>query len=137
MKNIFKIFILSLILFLFYNTCDAQVYKLRAYEFSYKTYSYYSGWSEWSDWSNCQILVVVDIDNYRIKIYSQSEQEYDIIETESEQTDYKGNKTTKMVAIDKDGSRCNVRIRTDVNLNKQLYIDYSDMMWVYNVYNLN
>lgn len=137
MKKSIEILALLVLSLMFYNKCDAQIYKLRAYEFSFKYYSDNQGWTDWSDWKDCKILITIDLYEMRMKIYSEEEQEYDIIEVKDMQKDYKGNSTLKCVAIDREGLKCNVRIVNDINSNKQIYIDYLDIHWVYNVYNLN
>lgn len=137
MKKTFKILALLIFSLMFYNRCDAQVYKLRAYEISYKYYDNNYGWTDWSEWEKCNILITVDLYEMRIKIYSDVEQEYDIIETTNDENDIYGNSTVKCVAVDKYGLKCNVRIVNDKYSNKQIYIDYLDIHWVYNVYSLN
>ncbi len=137
MKNIQRLIIIVTLILLRQNICEAQVFKLRAYQFSIKTYDKHYGWSDWSKWSGCKILITVDLYESRIKIYSQVEQEYDILEVEDQWEDNEGNNTLKCLVIDKDGERCNVRIVNDKNENRQIYVDYPDVYWVYNVYNLN
>lgn len=137
MKKTFEILALLVLILIGYNECEAQVYKLKAYQSSYTYYDNYYGWTKWSDWKDCKILITVDLYEMRMKIYSDIEQEYDIIETMDDENDIYGNSVVKCVAIDKYGLKCNVRIVNDKYSNKQIYVDYLDVHWVYNVYNLN
>jgi len=132
------IFFVSLI-FLLVNTypveSKAKVIKLRAYSYSYKYYDYDTyKWSDWTEWVDCKILIVIDMDEFRIKIYSKIDQEYDIIDYDGEKYDYEGNTTLTYQCIDKNGLRNNIRFVKRLDDEKQLYIDYSDIMWVYSVY---
>jgi hypothetical protein len=43
----------------------------------------------------------------------------------------------KFSVIDQDGDRGTVRLRIQNDGNSQLYVDFADIMWVYNVYRIN
>lgn len=113
----------------------AEVLKYKATAFAFKMYDYErEHWTDWTDWSDCNILVVVDSDKDLITIYSQQTQEYDIIEYLGEEEDTGGGVLAKFNCIDQDGSRCNVRVRVQHDGQLQLYVDYNDASWVYNVH---
>lgn len=122
-----KFFALTLLLFasLFASHAYAEVFKLRAYSASMRSTDRYGNWSD------CNILVVSD--DSRVKIYSEETQEYDIISSE-EIRDSKGVKATEFHCVDKNGLRCSLRLRVEKNDNIQLYVDYNDISFVYNVY---
>ena len=61
-------------------------------------------------------------------------QEYDVISSEEEVSDHQGGTVTEYHCIDKDGLRCSLRLRVEKNDNIQLYVDYNDISFVYNVY---
>ncbi|MCI6223582.1 MAG: hypothetical protein MR897_03645 [Bacteroidales bacterium] len=128
-----KFFALTLLLFasVFASHAYAEVFKLRAYSASMRSTDRYGNWSDWTDWSDCNILVVSD--DSRVKIYSEETQEYDIISSE-EIRDSKGVKATEFHCVDKNGLRCSLRLRVEKNDNIQLYVDYNDISFVYNVY---
>jgi len=48
-------------------------------------------------------------------------------------TDESQGKQTKFYVIDQDGDLGYVRLRIEKNGNSQVYIDFNDVMWVYNV----
>lgn len=135
MKKIVLVIIIIVFSTALSNECRTQVSKLRAFAYSYKYYDYDTyEWSDWTDWVDCKILIVIDMDEFRIKIYSKVEQEYDIIEYDGEKTDMKGNTTLTFQCIDKEGLRNKIRFVKSPDDEKQLYIDYSDIMWTYSVY---
>ena len=130
-----KFFALTLLLFasVFASHAYAEVLKLKAYSFSARSTDHYGNWSDWADWSDCNILVVIGEDS-RVKIYSKENQEYDIISSEEEVSDHQGGTVTEYHCIDKDGLRCSLRLRVEKNDNIQLYVDYDNLSFVYNVY---
>lgn len=137
MKHIKRtmIFIGMMILFCLSSvTTDAQTYKYQTTSFAYKTYDYqWKRWTEWSDWENSSMLVVISLDREVISIYSQSIQEYDIVEYQGEERDSDGGESVKFLCVNEDGLRCNIRLRTQRDGQRQLYVDFSDMMWVYSI----
>lgn len=127
----------SLILLLFLTlsfSIKAQVVKAKAQSVSFKTYSTVNGWSEWSEWERVDILVVIDLSEDNITIYSKETQDYDIIKTISTNVlDREGGVTETFRAIDAYGLKCDLRIRFQENNSIQLYIDYVDMLIAYNL----
>jgi hypothetical protein len=123
------------------STTSAQkkVIKLRSTAFSSRHKINEYKWSNWEDWKETNVLITIDTENDRITIYSAERQVYDIAEDEGESTDEDGDETFSLYCVDDDGVRCRVRL---VYLNSrdgevQLYVDYSDMSWVYSVYALD
>ncbi|MFY7739593.1 MAG: hypothetical protein ACOVQC_03665 [Flavobacterium sp.] len=96
-------------------------------------------WSKWSEFEAVELLLIIDADNNRIKIFSKEEQVYDIIKTYESIIDDDGDKTSKWLCINEDGLKCFVRL---VKLNSQegrnqIYVDFEDLMFVYNIYRLD
>lgn len=122
------------------NISYSQVIKCKADAIAIKTKNEYSEkWSEWSKWEEVDILITIDPDKDRVKVFSKVEQVYDIIKSYGESYDEDGDKTIKWQCVNDDGLKCTVRL---VKLyskegKSQLYIDFSDMMWVYNIYKLD
>lgn len=132
--NIFamkRFVLLSLLVFSFV-FASAQTYKFNAYELSYRYVDDYGYWTDWSDWEDTSILVVISLDREVVSIYSQETQEYDIYNYEGESNDSNG-ETMTFNCVNEDGLRCDMRIRVQNDGIKQLYIDFSDMSWVYNL----
>lgn len=113
--------------------CSAEVLKLQATSFAYKSQNDYGYWSDWSDWERSSCLIVINGDNDRIDIYSSVPQEYDIYDYEGESSDLEGGTQYTFKCVDDDGLRCSVRFRIQSNGDAQLYVDYSNAIWVYNV----
>lgn len=128
MKKIF----FTIVMFLCANILNAEVIKMTAYELSYKSYESY-GWSDWSSWEDCNILVVINVDMDRITIYSKQTQEFDIIAAEDPYVDSDGDDVIKFTCVDADGLKCGIRFIGRSNGSAQLYCDYNDFMYVYNV----
>lgn len=130
-----KKFLLALLMFVGVATvANAQVVKYRSTDFAIKTQRSNGSWTEWSDWQSCQVLVVVNFNNSTVQIYSQETQEFDIIEKVSDwHNDGDGGQQFEVACVDKDGLRCNMRFRKQNDGQLQLYIDYRDCMYVYNI----
>lgn len=123
-----KRFILTLVLgVLFIGASQAQTQWYRATEFAIKFQGY-----EWTDWESVSISIKFDIDKDMIVIYSQETQVYKIIEQVASPYD-SGGQQVKFTVIDQDFDRGHIRLRVEDNGNSQIYVDFSDVSWVYNV----
>ena len=115
-------------------TAEAQVVKYRATDVAFKSQNSYGSWSDWSDWNQVNILIVLNLNNSTVQIYSQETQEFDIIEQVSGwQNDSKGGQTMEVSCVDKNGLRCHMRFRRQNDGQLQLYVDYRDFMYVYSI----
>lgn len=126
MKRICLIFILLFLTVI----VKAQTYKYYTNSFAYKYYDNYR-WTDWSDWEDSHMLVVISLDRNIINIYSETMQEYDIYEYNGEEKDRDGGTSLLFNCVNKDGLRCQVRVRVQSDGSKQLYIDFNDFMCVY------
>jgi hypothetical protein len=81
----------------------------------------------------------MDIDKDRITIYSKETQIYDVAENEGKTTDSDGDDFWSFYCVNEDGLTCRVRLAklNSQNGRNQLYIDFNDMKWVYNLYSLD
>ena len=112
----------------------AEVFKLTTTTVAFKHYNEaIKRWSDWSEWEPCSVLVVINADTDRIDIYSKETQQFDIIEDEGSEPDEEGGEIMSWYCVDADGMRCRIRYRIDKDQEMQLYVDYSDFMYVYNV----
>lgn len=123
---------LLFILILIFSICavKAQTYKYYTTCFAYKYYENY-GWTDWSEWERSHMLVVISTDRNIINIYSDKIQEYDIYEYTGEENDDDGGSSFLFQCVNKDGLRCQVRLKVQSDGSKQLYVDFNDAMWVY------
>lgn len=122
-----KKIILIVILILGFNIISvAQVNYFTAYEVAIKVDG------QWSPWEDVNIRIKIDIDNDRVIIYSNKLQIYDIISEIEAPSDSIG-KQLAFKFIDQDDDIGTLRFRVQNNGVKQIYIDFNDISWVYNV----
>ena len=137
MKRYLLIFMLMIgMLFSSSINSNAQTYYYKTYQFAIK-YKTSSGWSNWSDWQKSNMKMKIDLDDDMIVIYSEKLQVYRVIEGMGTYTDESGGRQTKFYVVDQDGDNGYVRLRIERNGNSQVYIDFGDVMWVYNVVRTN
>lgn len=87
---------------------------------------------EWSDWQPVNIPVVVDYEQEVIIIYSAKTQKYLILAETLAESDNSGKQIAFMV-LDQDGDVGRFRFRVQNNGTKQIYVDFNDISWCYNV----
>jgi len=132
-----KILLVSFFVFLS-NLSYGQLLKGRATGLAFKSKKN-GNWSEWSDFKKVSSLITLDIPKYRIKIFSDEEQVYDIIKEYPSFKDADGDDNYRWQCMDKDGIKCDIRMLV-LNSQKgriQLYIDYANLMAVYNLVTLD
>lgn len=135
----FKKSILVFLLFLISQLMTGQITKFKSSSYAYSVKNENTGsWSKWSDLEETEVLITVDLSSDRIKIFSKMEQVYDIIKYYDKEVDKDGDETLKFHCVNDDGLKCYVRfvILNSRNGRRQLYVDFADMMWVYNIYKL-
>lgn len=109
------------------------VRKFNAIGLSYKEIDPNGKSSEWSEWENVSILIVYNGKENTIEIYSKETQEFDIVRYDPDESDGDGGVVSPMFCVDKEGKRCQIRYRQTKNNTMQLYIDYDNFMYVYNI----
>jgi hypothetical protein len=110
-------------------TTLAQTVWFTAFQFAYRE----TNWSSWSPWQTCNIDVKFDYDADQIIIYSRVTQVYQVYTYDGEQTDYDGGEQVQFGVIDQDNDRGKIRLRVERNGNSQIYVDFLNVHWVYNV----
>lgn len=111
---------------LYFGAAHAQTQWFKATEFAVKFAS------EWSDWESVSVNIKIDLANDIIVIYSQETQVYKVLEVLSPPTDPSGTQV-KFKVVDQDYDIGSLRLRVENNGNSQIYIDFADISWVYNV----
>lgn len=121
------------------NLAYGQVYKLRTTSFAFKIKVNDYQWSDWSEWEESSLLVVIDINKHRFTIYSEETQVYDVAGYEGKTTDSDGNYIWTFYCVNEDGLPCKVHIIqwNSQNGRGQLYVDFNDVKWVYDLYILD
>ena len=132
-----KKLLLSLIVLLLSFVSNAQsVLKIRTSYTSEKHTDYYGRWTDWSDWKEANILIVVDSEQDRVTIYSQTTQTFDIIENEGESLSDRGDPTLNYYCVDENGTKCRIRIVKRTS-GTQIYVDYNNLILCYNLKPIN
>ena len=109
----------------------AQVYKFNAYQLAF----YDIKKEKWEPFEDTDILVSMNVDGKKIKIYSKEAQSFDIITVEEKKKDTDGDDTFSFYCEDQNGITCYVdfMILNSKNGIRQLYITYSNAKYVYNI----
>lgn len=123
-----------LLLVLGFATADAQVQYYRTT--AYAEAKIYNGVYTWGDWQDSNMLLVINLNTDVIKIYSPTQQIYMVYGTYKNgdaYTDSSGGRNVKFYVIDQDGDKGEIRLRIESNGNSQVYVDFKNVAWVYNV----
>lgn len=124
-----KKIILGIILTLFMSIPSfSQIINFKATSVAIKEAGY-----RWSDWQKCDILITFNLRTDKVVIYSRSIQIYKVITQGQNFIDESGGEQVKYDVIDQDDDLGNMRLRVERNGNSQIYIDFADVSWVYNV----
>ena len=133
-----KSLIIFLVLFMNISTAFTQnedIFKLKTTEFAFK---FIDSDNSWSDWEKANILVVFDTKAERIKIFSKETQVYDVATDEGKTTNDNGDEIYSWFCVNEDGNQCRVqlwkRFYDDGSSYNQLYVNFSDIRFVYNLY---
>ena len=133
-----KHFLLTLLMFFtMLGTSVAQNYTTQWYKttaFASQTYNYYTqSWNNWSPWQDSNMNIKFDLSRDVIVIYSPQIQVYTVFNVGTSYIDASGGQQVKFNARDGDGDRVDIRLRIEKNGNSQIYVDYANIRWVYNV----
>lgn len=110
---------------------QAQTQWFKATELAIKVVNN-GNWTKWSDWESVDINIKFDLSNDLIIIYSQEIQIYKVLEQVKSPYDSNGTQV-KFKVLDQDYDKGFLRLRVENNGNSQIYVDYADISWVYNV----
>lgn len=127
-----KKYLLIFLLLLTSSVAIAQVQTYQSTQFAYKTQNY-GVWSGWSNWESSNLKITIDLGNDVVRIYSRATQIYRITEHLENFKDNQGGIQAKFAFVDQDGDRGHIRLRVESNGNSQIYIDYANLIFVYNV----
>ena len=128
-----KKIILGIILTLFMSVPSfSQVINFKATSVAIKEVGY-----KWSDWQRCDILITFNLKTDKVVIYSRSIQIYKVITQGQNFIDESGGEQVKYKVIDQDDDLGSMRLRVETNGNSQIYNDFADVSWVYNVIRLD
>lgn len=129
MKTFKLIFITLLSMFVFSGNVKADNIEFyKAYQYSQK--AYYD--SYWDAWTQVNILISFNYTTDKITIYSKRIQVYSIYNYDI-YYDNDGEKVLRFYFIDQDYDKGTLRLMVRPNGTSQIYVDFSNITWVYNV----
>ena len=123
---------LTLLVSFAYANAETQLYRATSLAINAYNYNTYQ-WTGWTDWEKCNINIIFDTDEEMVVIYSNKKQVYRIFAEATAPYDASG-KQIAFKVVDQDNDRGTLRLRVENNGNSQIYIDFADIRWVYNVY---
>jgi hypothetical protein len=93
-------------------------------------------WGEWSDFVKADLVVTIDAKKDRIIVNSPEIQVFTIL-SYGDKIETETSKTVPFDCIDNNGSKCKILVitRKDEGNRMQFYINYSELKFVYNIYN--
>ena len=124
------IFILLMIFgFVTFSHAQIQYYKTT----SFAEAKIYNGKYYWGDWQSSNLVLTINLNTDVITIYSLKTQIYKVYKTGDVFTDNKGGRQVTFYVIDQDYDKGTVRLRIESNGNSQIYIDFLNCAWCYDV----
>lgn len=116
-------------------TVCAESLWFNAYSYAIKYKNDYNrnNSSGWSNFTKCNVSIEFKMDEDFIIIYSNKTQIYAIYEDAGTYTDRDGGKQQGYYVIDQDYDKGMIRLRIARDGTSQIYIDFNDVGWVYNV----
>lgn len=127
MKRFLMIF--ALLLSIVAANAQVQYYRSTAYAQA----NVYNGCYVWSDWQSSNMTITINLNTDMITIYSPRTQIYRVVSAGDAYNDSNGGRQVSFKVIDQDGDRGTIRLRIESNGNSQIYVDFSNVAWVYNV----
>lgn len=131
MKKILMIFMLACMSIL-PTIAETQWYRTTAFAQA----SIYGGSYHWGDWESSNMNISINLSTDVITIYSPSKQVYYVYGSYNNgnmYTDNNGGRNIKFYVIDQDNDKGEIRLRIESNGNSQIYVDFKNIAWVYNV----
>jgi len=103
------------------------------YQASYFAYKYIDNerWTDWTKWYPSKITISINLSDDIIKIYSEEPQTYVVTKYTRTFSDKDGGKQSEYRVIDQYYDKGIIRLRIESNGTIQLYVDFSNVMWVY------
>ena len=93
-------------------------------------------WTNWSDFVKAELLITIDAKKDRIVVNSPTIQMFSI-KSYGEKTENQNDKIVPFDCVDNNGSKCQIIVITKKKEGNrmQFYINYSEVKFVYNIYN--
>jgi hypothetical protein len=114
----------------------SQTIKMKTSSVSYIEKNNKNEWGKWSDFVKAEVLVTIDAKKDRIVINSAQIQVF-TIKSYGDKMETETSKIVPFDCVDNNGSKCKILVitRKDEGNRMQLYVNYSEVKFVYNIYN--
>lgn len=126
--------VLTLLMLLLVSTSNANP-REACYYSNFTSYKMWinNSWTDWTDWREYYVEIVFDTDSNTITIYDENiEKVYKIHPIYEKSEDY-GSITIKYKVVESENNCLYIRFRNQYDGVKQLYLDYKDLVYVYNL----
>jgi hypothetical protein len=113
-----------------------QTIKMKTSSVSFVEKTEKGKWGEWSEFVTANLLITIDAKKDRIVVNSPEIQVFTITNY-GEKIETDTDKTVPFECIDNNGSKCTILVitRKKEGNRMQFYINYSEVKFVYNIYN--
>jgi hypothetical protein len=117
---------------------SAQVYRFKTSSLSVMDRNEKGAWSKWSDFVKAEIVITLDGKKDRFIVNSKELQLYKI-DAYLEKISNENDDTLGFNCTDNEGEKCVILIVTRKKEGNRMlfYINYNDLIMVYNIYNTN
>lgn len=117
-------------------TSYAQTISMTTSSVSFVEKTAKGGFGKWSDFVEAKVLITIDAKKDRIVVNSPTIQMF-TIKSYGEKIETDTDKTVPFDCIDNNGSKCKILVvtRKKEGDRMQFYINYSEVKFVYNIYN--
>lgn len=123
------------VILLFFSMCCYAGDNIRYYETtSFSMKRVVNGeWTDWSEWEESGMIITLNMTKDVIEILSPKAQIYNITEHGDCYIDQDGGRNVNFSFVDQEGYKGVIRLRIEKNGNSQMYVEYANIMWVYNL----
>ena len=90
-------------------------------------------WTDWSEWEDSGMIITMNLTKDVVEILSPKAQIYNITENKGLYFDQEDGRNVNFSFVDQEGYKGVIRLRIEKNSNSQMYIEYANVMWVYNL----
>lgn len=122
-----KLIIVMMLAFLGIASSNAQVYTYKSYAFAEKKPGY-----AWSNFVNSNLTITINLNTDVIRIYNKMNSRFNVYNTRTV-TDNDGETQLCCDSYDEEGLRCVVRLIIRYDGTSQIYVDYNNVSWCFNV----
>lgn len=111
----------------------ADIMKYRAYRYAEQKKLSSGRWGEWSDWEDINLTITFNFDHQVIRINNKINSMFLIDDCDDTYTDDDGDEVLKIYAHDEEDLKCEIRVISRESGTMQLYVDYNNVRWCYNI----